>query len=622
MKKIIYTISTLAVAGLCLVSCKDFLSREPINKFSAETYFSSEAEMKMYCNGMINSYMPDATETLGGDNYNDLIGTKTSTDFYRADVIWDDTKQTGWSASNWAFLRRCNYLINNISRGAAKVDSVAICNYLGQARFWRAYNYMSKIKTFSDVPWVEQYLQPSDEDILYGTRDDREFVFKKITEDLLYAMENVSEEKDNASCGALTKWVVCTYASRFFLYEASFRKNFPYNPATGQPWKNDQQTVTELYQLAAQAAATVIEEGGYSLVDDWVSLFKSASLPSAEVLWGRSFLSEINGRHSLTRYYNSSTLGQQYSGTKDLVRHFLKADGTPIESNLTNTIDAVSVTKEFIGRDSRLSETVLGPGWKIATITGTVASRCPDFTFCKTGYMLVKWVIPDETHFQNSVDENSLAILRYPEVLLNYAEAMNELGLMDETVWNLTVGAIRKRAGLTSYAMPTTESDKWLADYYCENVTRVPKMLDGSLLKDNPVALEIRRERVTELSLECGLRQDDIYRYGQAELVDRRYNNKGWAGIYLTADEVADGLNFEGTKYYFTPASEGAQNNTTTYPTTPENKAGNMEWFLSNGTDGYLVYTYDLKWEDRMYTRPIPLTATQMNEKLGQNYQW
>ena len=49
------------LAGLC--SCSDFLTREPIHKFSAETYFSSEAELEMYANGMLNSWLPNSSET-------------------------------------------------------------------------------------------------------------------------------------------------------------------------------------------------------------------------------------------------------------------------------------------------------------------------------------------------------------------------------------------------------------------------------------------------------------------------------------------------------------------------------------------------------------------------------
>ena len=77
MKKInIILTGALMLAGLC--SCSDFLTREPIHKFSAETYFSSEAELEMYANGMLNSWLPNSSETNGGDAYNCLLYTSPS----------------------------------------------------------------------------------------------------------------------------------------------------------------------------------------------------------------------------------------------------------------------------------------------------------------------------------------------------------------------------------------------------------------------------------------------------------------------------------------------------------------------------------------------------------------
>ena len=151
-----------------LTACEDFLTREPINKFSAESYFSSESDLEMYANGMINSWLPNSSETNGGDAYNDLIATKTSTDFYRPSAHWDSSKQGGWGTGDWSFLRRVNYMINNMDKAKSAVSSDIYNHYEGVARFWRAMKYVAKVNTFSNVPWVEKYLQPNDSTILYS----------------------------------------------------------------------------------------------------------------------------------------------------------------------------------------------------------------------------------------------------------------------------------------------------------------------------------------------------------------------------------------------------------------------------------------------------------------------
>ena len=353
----------------------------------------------------------------------------------------------------------------------------------------------------------------------------------------------------------------------------------------------------------------VIDEGKFSLIKDYSALFISNDLQKDEVIWGRTYSQDLNVRHSLTRYFHSSTLGQQYSATKDLVNMFMTVDGKPID--VKGGADKVLITDEFTGRDPRLAMTVLGPGREI--LNSANPHETIDFTFCKTGYMIIKWCIPDDTHFQNSIDQNSLPILRYPEVLLNYAEAMNELGQMTEEIWDQTVGAIRKRAGIANIYPKSGEytRDQWLYEYYTKGLKN-QELTRGDL----DIALEIRRERVAELTFEGGLRQLDVYRYGQADLIARRFNNSGWRGLWIGS---ATGFTFEGQDYTFAPASSESLNTTTNYPISPKATAKDTDWYLE---DGYLVYKYELQWDDKMYCRPIPNAALTLNPKLGQNYGW
>ena len=45
-------------------------------------------------------------------------------------------------------------------------------------------------------------------------------------------------------------------------------------------------------------------------------------------------------------------------------------------------------------------------------------------------------------------------------------------------------------------------------------------------------------------------------------------------------------------------------------------------WSLSEGTYGYLIYNYKLKWDDKMYLQPIAQSALNVNPDLGQNNGW
>ena len=82
-----------------------------------------------------------------------------------------------------------------------------------------------------------------------------------------------------------------------------------------------------------------------------------------------------------------------------------------------------------------------------------------------------------------------IIMMRYADVLLMYAESMNEIGQMSEQVWNSTIRPIRERAGFTQ-----------------QGALQYPN-LDQAAMREI-----IRRERRCELALE-GLRYYDIIRW-------------------------------------------------------------------------------------------------------------
>jgi hypothetical protein len=231
--------------------------------------------------------------------------------------------------------------------------------------------------------------------------------------------------------------------------------------------------------------------------------------------------------------------------------------------------------------------------------------------------MLVKWLYPDDSYWASGIDSNSILIYRYAEVLLNYAEAMNELGKMDKTVWDLTVGALRTRAGVTN--VYPTAVDTWLKDYYTRDL-KYPFKSKGN----EAVALEIRRERATELILEGGLRQSDLYRYAQMDLCERRglSGEEAWTGIWISEADYQNGFTFQGQAYKFGPDQK-----TESWSYAISDTKANGTWSVQPANGGYyLMFHYDLRWKDVMYVYPISQTDLnliwQKNPEFKQNAGW
>ncbi len=605
MKRILYFTACIAVA-LSTVSCEDFLGRVPKDKFDADTFFQTETDLILYSNGLINSGLPGSTAiTMGNDLYTDLCATTDSHENYREGYL-SANNASGWSYSNFAFLRQVAYMLENMPNAKENVDPKTYNHYEGVARFWRAYATYSKVKQFGDCYFIDHVISP-DDPMLYGPREDREYVVHRIVEDLEFAVENCRAKGDNIHSDGriyINKFVAIAMAARICLHEGTFRKYHEVNPSTGKPWTNEYENSEDLLRLALYYSKRLVDSGEFSLHKNFREIFTSKSLVTDEVIWGRTNSDELGVRHNTTREFCKK--GKNFSPTKDFVRMFLNKDGSPAAPNL-------SPDKEFENRDKRLEATVLGPSQKQQNSAGNDEAFVPNFTLTVTGYQWMKWIMTDAAaRTENSMSVNSIPVLRYAEVLLIYAEAAAELGEMTKEIWDQTVWEIRsKHGGIEKNIYPgdaSYEGDDNLRHYYTFKLSNTSDISD--------ILLEIRRERATELMLEGDSHYDDLMRWRLGDLIERRSNGKAWRGIYLTEEDVNKGWTFNGKKFTVSTTALTSETNFRITQKAPQN------FTLSEGTHGYLLYYYDVTWEDRMYLKPIPLTAININPNLGQNEGW
>jgi hypothetical protein len=217
--------------------------------------------------------------------------------------------------------------------------------------------------------------------------------------------------------------------------------------------------------------------------------------------------------------------------------------------------------------------------------------------------MPIKWSLDDTRFDGGNLNNNAVSIFRYAEVLLNYAEAKAELGTMTDAEWALTIGALRKRAGITGgLTTKPTVVDNYLKTVYFPGIT-------------DPVILEVRRDRGIELAME-GFRFYDIVRWKRGELMEMV-----WNGIYVPALNTPLDLNEDNIpdvaffKTMPSPAVPGV---------TYINVSSTSSYRLTNDTFGELTWLTNIprKWEDKLYYYPIPKADMTANKNLVQNPGW
>lgn len=594
MKKIFY-ILIIACAGL--VSCEGFLTRTPIAQIGADDYFQNENSLFMYSNGFLNSYTPSFA-TLGyGDGHCDVVVTRASTG-YLTTVNWTPAEQGGWSKSNWHAIFNINYFLTHM-RSTPGVSEETFNHYEGTARFWRAWQYFSKVMTFGAVPWYDEPIDAEDEALLYKARDSREFIMEKVLEDLDFACDNLFSSGEWLNNAQINRYIALAFKSRVCLFEGTYRKYHTVDPSTGQPWQ-DAAASKRFLDECADACRELMDAGIYSLVSNpakvqtqYRELFTSEALNHTEIIWGRETSVALLKFHDLTWRFTSSSYGDCWSLDQDFVNTYLNLDGT----RYTETNPDYATTEfaqEVQNRDYRLRQQIIVPGY--SKMVGNVNTQTPpNLTVTPTGYQIIKYNLDDTAYEASTTAWNSLPIIRYAEVLLNYAEAMAELGRFDQTVWDETIRPLRERAGVNGKR--PTSIDAYLQSYYGIN---------------DPDLLEIRRERAIELLLE-GKRWDDLMRWKCGHLL-----NKQWYGIYIPALNTPMDLNGDGINDLCVIPSDG----------TPGSETGvvyirlSNVYGLENGTSGRLLFNIARYFDDQRYLHPVPKSALDINPALGQNYYW
>lgn len=595
-------LSTLYIIPFLLLLCwisackKGFLDRYPQTAIVPGVFFNSEEDLALYINGLIS--LPDRSSYLN-DQSTDNAATTAAVEVKNM-MTGSPSSQTiraGWS---WTRLRDINYFLENYDR--AKVSSEIKNHYAGLARYYRAIFYAGMVNRYSDVPWYDKTLNPTDPDLKMA-QSPRAEVITKVMEDLDFAVKNVRADVPSGTPG---KWAVTLMQAKIALHEGTYRK---YHDEL-----NLKNTANDFLKVAETAALAIMNSGKYSIhntgkpFDDYATLFESLDLSSnKEVILFRGF----DQGKSVVQNVNSVVFGDyEQSPSRDLLQTYLMKDGKRF-TDMPN-YSTYGFVQEFKDRDPRLSQTYIYPEWKRMPGSTTYVQRLnKNFT----GYHQRKG-------FVNSVDQNiynsiDFPVHRYAEVLLILAEAKAELGTLTQQDLDKTVNLIRKRVDIPALDLLMANANP-----------------DSKLVKDFPnvkganvgVILEIRRERRVELAFENS-RYDDLMRWAAGKLLERIPE-----GLYFPSvgnyDLTGDGI----PDIKLIPEGQ----------TIPDNREknslgvalvyysigkfdGTAGVYLSNGAQGGSMVT-DVKKrnfiEPMYYYRPIPETQMILNPNLKQPFGW
>lgn len=492
-------ICATALMWMGIIGCSDYLDRDPLTTLSPSSFWKTESDLKLALNFLYEkmnvSYSGDnrSADTFGNGMNNISSGTNVPPNK-------DDT----WT-NCYSYIRIANDFLENYDR--AEISDALKNRYAGEARFFRAYYYYQLVTRFGGVPLITKTLDLDSPELQAG-RADKEEVWNLIFEDLEFAATHIPVKSQmKQDLGRITQGTAYAFLARAALYAGTHAKFHGY--ADGKAY----------LQMAVDAAKAVMDSKEYKLYPNYRDLFLFAGLDSEEDILSYRF-SEADG------IFNPKPRMIIYDfdcePTKYMADNFLCKDGLPIGKSAYK-VEYLPAGQEFENRDPRMALTIWRPG---DDYDGK--PFLPSFfSQTRTGYMFKKYGVESAFTYEPTAVYVNDILIRYAEVLLDYAEATYELkGEISDADLDLSINQLR---------------DRFVGD-----PNQLPHLTNAFVNQHGlDMREEIRRERRAELSGEA-FRYDDIIRWKIAEkelpraILGIKFDTEAYPDMAIGKDVVLD----------------------------------------------------------------------------------
>ncbi len=453
---------------------KKFLDREPTNAYSVGSLFTDSSDAIAAINGCYNGWNNPFSDS--GPSWSDELNVQYMdcvSDNAYSQFPWEGfqaygngfaTATNGNQESLWNFvtIQKCNWFLENVDK--APIDTALKLRTEGEARFIRAYTYFVMSQLYGDVPLVTNNITTDQANVV--TRTSKADVTKFILSELMDIAPNLPISYDAADVGRITRGAALSLKARVELFEQD-------------------------YTDCVKDCQAVMALGVYQLFPSYSNLFRIQNVNNSEVILDIQYKENDQPNGGLGVMLPNSYGGwSSIDPTQSLVDSYEMTNGKTID----DPTSGYDPSHPFNNRDPRLAATIIYPGEVYLSPTGTqmyydpIDAASSDYysgnNSSRTGY-LVKKFTSNLSDFDNIWNTGlNMILIRYAEILLNYAEAENELAGPNPTVYT-AINEVRERAGM-------------------------PDITLG--LSQDSLRQAIRNERRIEFAME-GLRWYDIQRW-------------------------------------------------------------------------------------------------------------
>ncbi len=486
----------LAVVACLAVACKKTNEDLPLQRLLDDDVFDPKDSIGYYARAYQMNIYAAMPNNFSGVNNSSLLLDAGSDDAIAStpNSVVEQFVNGRWSAWNlpdnvwgryYSGIRMVNVYLSRI--GVVPIDPVLKSQYKAECRFLRALFYFELVKRWGGVALVGDKVFSLDDNLQLSRNSYDDCVHYIMAEcDSIKGQLKKETDFTDGDWGRIPRGAAYALKAKTMLYAAS-------------PWHAAESSVK--WQDAAAAAADLVSLGYYTLEPSFATVFSARKSREIILAYQAANNTTLETNYGPTGFSGTGVASGMINPTQNLVNAFGMKNGKAI----TDAGSGYDPGNPYANRDPRLALTVMANGtpWlgrTVQTYTGGL-----DYSGTRTGYFMRKFLGNFATGSAYTAMTHNPIIFRYAEILLDYAEALNEASAAPPEAAFAAVEQIRQRAGLSPYTLSRS-------------------------LNQSQLRMIIRNERRTELAFE-EQRFWDIRRW---KIADQLLNNQPLTGVSIT----------------------------------------------------------------------------------------
>jgi hypothetical protein len=514
--------------ALAATSCDDFIDVPPTGVIDGDLAYTQPEEMVTAAYAALGDCWYDCPMNLWtyGDLGSDdcLKGGSGTTDTgYHPMEIWSTLTSTpGEFDALWYNLyrsiSRCNRALVALEQNGEEVlGAETATRRVAEVRFIRAHFYFKLLTMFRQIPWIDEEVFKNNTH--EQTRNDEftyEELFQKVIAEFEYAYNNLPDEAPDGG-GRTNRIAAAAYLAKCYLTIAW---------GDGYEATDGVSHINQEYMQKVVEFTNVVKNSRFGYLEDYGDIFLPEYKNSKESIFAvqTSDYAEDNTQYGRANWSNvlNGCWGMWSCGwdfhkpSQNLVNAFKTKDGLPMFDTYNNATDypvkGVTSSQKW---DPRLFHTVGMPSWPYKYEEAYTMTKDNSRTPNTYGYYASLKEVPQRSNgetYNGSWQAFAMNdyVFRYTDVMLMRAEALVELGQLNEAL--TIVNDIRQRA-----ANSISKHISYAADY-CE-ISLYP----SNYFSTKEIARKcVQWERRLELAME-NCRYFDLRRWGIASTTLNAY---------------------------------------------------------------------------------------------------